>query len=82
MPIKGWRELYVWMKAKYYAKNEIRQAIPFFRNALPILVDAAFTTTYIVFLYQIGRILSHDRENGGSPGIVPTMEKAISQGFR
>ncbi|MBK8640673.1 MAG: hypothetical protein IPN15_00185 [Saprospiraceae bacterium] len=79
-PIKGWRGIMYGYEGKiHYAKNEIEQAIPFFRNALPILVDAAFYNNILSFSIRLAESYLMTGKTVEARALLPTMEKAISR---
>lgn len=79
-PIKGWRGiLYGYAGKIHYFKNEFELAIPLFRNAIPILVDAELYNNISSFAIRLAESYLKNGNMAEARALMPTIEKVISR---
>lgn len=79
-PIKGWRGIMYGYAGKiHYFKNEFELAIPLFRNAIPILVDAGFYNNVSSFAIRLAESYLKTGKMSEAQSLIPTIKKAISR---
>jgi len=79
-PIKGWRGIMYGYAGKiHYFKNEFELAIPLFRNAIPILVDAELYNNVSSFAIRLAESYLKTGKTAEARAVMPTIEKAISR---